>query len=402
MFSSLSWLDYSERERRKALDVIDQFRDEDTRDELGIGTVRDALADLLFPGTSTVQTRASYFLFVPWTYLRLETKRVGYPEIERRDRQAEVRLIDVLLLVEDEGVIGRQSRDKLQRLPSSIYWSGLRTWGILLFDRSQDEYHRWLNRYYQEMKRKSGEETDPDVRRVRSANWHPNLPEPPDGFPDEASFTLRSEDAEYLEDRVQQRLRGSLLEHMVTTRAERANVDFPWHHPITSSLPARLMDILWHARHFSEIMLGAALVYNLMLAESRPEFRSWADEYGSRIGSWWEDSEEIRRRVSPSTLSALWTTVEASVGHRIPPKTRTFVTHWYGIALNAADSRAFTNASSPARSLVRDRERHLKKVRARIGNDKMLVNWNGSSGAAQLNYRWGVASQIVEDIVSAL
>lgn len=30
------------------LDVVDQFRDHDTRDELGIGSVRDAFADMLF------------------------------------------------------------------------------------------------------------------------------------------------------------------------------------------------------------------------------------------------------------------------------------------------------------------------------------------------------------------
>jgi Family of unknown function (DUF6361) len=35
------WLDYSERERRKMLDVVDLFREHDTRDELGIGSVRD-------------------------------------------------------------------------------------------------------------------------------------------------------------------------------------------------------------------------------------------------------------------------------------------------------------------------------------------------------------------------
>ena len=45
MASTLSWLDYSERDRRKALDVVDLFREQATRDELGIGTVRDALAD---------------------------------------------------------------------------------------------------------------------------------------------------------------------------------------------------------------------------------------------------------------------------------------------------------------------------------------------------------------------
>jgi len=50
------------------LDVINAFSEKDTRDELGFGSVRDAFADTLFPGTSTIQTRARYFLFVPWIY----------------------------------------------------------------------------------------------------------------------------------------------------------------------------------------------------------------------------------------------------------------------------------------------------------------------------------------------
>ena len=46
--SSLTWLDYSEHDRRKALDVIDLFGERDTRDELGLGTIRDGFADLYF------------------------------------------------------------------------------------------------------------------------------------------------------------------------------------------------------------------------------------------------------------------------------------------------------------------------------------------------------------------
>ena len=49
--SQFAWLDYSEHERRKMLDIVDLFREHDTRDELGIGSVRDTFADLFFPGT---------------------------------------------------------------------------------------------------------------------------------------------------------------------------------------------------------------------------------------------------------------------------------------------------------------------------------------------------------------
>jgi hypothetical protein len=81
MPSSFTWLDYSEQERRKMLDAIRLFKDQNTVDELGIGTVRDTFADLFFPGTGTVQTRARYFLFVPWMYLSIERRGVSSAEV---------------------------------------------------------------------------------------------------------------------------------------------------------------------------------------------------------------------------------------------------------------------------------------------------------------------------------
>ena len=76
MTSSFTWLDYSENDRQKMQDVLDQLGERTTRDELGIGGIRDAFADLLFPGTTTIQTAAKYFLFVPWMYVQLEQKNV--------------------------------------------------------------------------------------------------------------------------------------------------------------------------------------------------------------------------------------------------------------------------------------------------------------------------------------
>ena len=114
------------------LDILDAFREKSTIDELGLGTIREAFADMLFPGTGAPQTRARYFLFVPWTYLRLEGQRVPSAEISRKARRAEIDLIERLLASgESDGVIGRLARATLQRLPSNIYWTGLRRLGIL-------------------------------------------------------------------------------------------------------------------------------------------------------------------------------------------------------------------------------------------------------------------------------
>ena len=73
--STFSWLDYSEEQRQKMLDVVSLFREKETRDELGIGTIRDAFADIFFPGTSTIQTRARYFLFIAWLMKDLEDRQ---------------------------------------------------------------------------------------------------------------------------------------------------------------------------------------------------------------------------------------------------------------------------------------------------------------------------------------
>jgi hypothetical protein len=401
MSSTFTWLDFSERERRKALDVIDQFRDEDTRDELGFGTVRDALADLLFPGISTIQTRARYFLFIPWIYKGLEGRRIGYPDIRQRSRRAEVALIDALANSGEElGVIGFLSRGRLQRLPSNVYWSGLRTWGILLFDRSQEEYHRWLNRYYARLDEAvhpdDGETLSPDG----SGNWHPYLPGPPDDFPASANFNLTWEEADYLTDRIRQMVPSSLLAYFVERGVSSEDAEFPWLHPGYSGLPPRLREWLDQSQHFSEIMHGAVLVYNMLLAESRAETAELAEEYRGRLVEWWQDSLVVRLSPLTADRDRFWNVVHADEGHLIPLRTRTFVDQWYQLVLSAADVSALVDGRS-ARTLVRERERSIKGARARIGNEKMLAGWRGHSGDRRLSYRWRQAANIIDDIVTA-
>ena len=63
MASTFSWVDFSDEDREKMVQIIRQLRQQDTIDELGIGSVRDSIANILFPGTTTIQTRAKYMLF---------------------------------------------------------------------------------------------------------------------------------------------------------------------------------------------------------------------------------------------------------------------------------------------------------------------------------------------------
>ena len=179
--SYFAWLDYSEHDRRVALDVIDKFREHETRDELGLAAIRDGLADLFFPGTSTIQTRARYFLFVPWIYLDQEWRRASSAEVRNRARRAEIALIDVLADSDDaSGTIGVLARAGLKRLPSNIYWQGLGRLGIRTFPGSQDQYHRSLDAFYRGGAGTLSSDDKELAGRGRARNWCASRPEQPD------------------------------------------------------------------------------------------------------------------------------------------------------------------------------------------------------------------------------
>ena len=130
----LGWIDFSKEERNKVLSVIHLLEESETVDELGLGAVRDGFADYFFPGTSTVQTRAKYFLVVPYILNEVVAGKYGsevhgiIEEIDNEERACR----DILLKHSTDGVIGRLEPDSwVQRAPSSIYWNGLKKYGIL-------------------------------------------------------------------------------------------------------------------------------------------------------------------------------------------------------------------------------------------------------------------------------
>jgi len=61
--------------------VLALLKEPGTLDELGIGQVRDAFADVLFPGFSTIQTHARYFLAIP----RIFTLGASFPTCSAED-----------------------------------------------------------------------------------------------------------------------------------------------------------------------------------------------------------------------------------------------------------------------------------------------------------------------------
>jgi hypothetical protein len=148
------WIDYSSEHRKKVMAVLDALSAPGAVDELGIGQIRDGFANKLFPGTSTLQTRAKYFFIVPYILMELEKRQGLSPksllgELERIEG-------DIIDLFKNKGnivgYIGENSGRNIKRKPSSIYWSGLRVFGFFRHPSlSIEGYARYVCSVNQEM-----------------------------------------------------------------------------------------------------------------------------------------------------------------------------------------------------------------------------------------------------------
>lgn len=133
-------------EQSKVQQVLLALREPGAIDELGIGRIRDAFADRMFPGISTLQKRVKYFSLMPQLYLKVidnlvkNKVHVGENDVAREivslEKILTQRLIDDTTICDNEkyGITGSDQikNGKFVKYdPAYIYNSGLYTYNII-------------------------------------------------------------------------------------------------------------------------------------------------------------------------------------------------------------------------------------------------------------------------------
>ena len=391
----LAWLDYSEADQRRAREIVRMFSQPESRDELGLGQIRDALSDTLFPGTSVLLTRARYLLFVPWFYREgVRLRRQGSQLSSWVDTQ-ERRLIGALRNGGDSsGLIGGVVGEQVQNLPSTIYWNSLRRFGILRHDGTPTQIAGL---------RQASRPLDDTTEFVERSDavWDPTMPGPPEDFfaLTSCDFTLTRDEATWLAERIGQAAPDTLLEFLVEKGSRRPDVaQFAWDDNEVNAAMGQVRDAVNEARRFAVAMHGAALLYNVLLAEraeglgmtrhdgQRDYFADLLDQWSgevqaSDLGSW--------------NLEGLWALVMEQ-GRQASPLTYRFVTDWVNLVRSPSGRELASDQT--ARTLIREREIHQKRGQARLTNDRLIRQWGGASGSGRLNFRWPVVARLLNDI----
>lgn len=398
--SSVGWLDFDAAASERVATLLRSLEEPATLDVLGLGTIRDVLAEMLSPGTSTVQTRLRYFIFLPWIFQRLETERVPAADFARRLRDAEARLIDSLRHPgANQGVIGFVSGRELKRMPSEIYWGGLRSWGIRKLDATIAQYGQWA----ESSRRRQLQRDDDHNATERVVTMWAALPPPPDDFlSGPISFELEADEAQILTDSIRRQRPHSLVAVLSAVPGLSLDgVGFPWEISLDGHSD-RLAEVMRHAQCFSELTLGPQLVYNLLLArkastELGRDTKKLEDNQVERLEDWSllaeRRNDELRHWVDERDEFQ-----QMLAGFAPAPSTMHF---WDDLAERAVNDPSGFAENREVHRLIVERERRLKSKRARLSYRAALENWKPAPLGGQLDYRWPVTKSFLTDLAAA-
>lgn len=414
--SQLGWIDFSPDDRNKVRNVLAMLSEPGTLDELGIGQVRDAFSDLLFPGISTIQTRAKYFITVPRIlrdYQALTpSKKRSYKSLEKYlvDRENEV--AQILVSVHDDneyGIIGRTRIDSggVDRRPSVVYWNGLRTFAIVSTQLSLSEFcqqQEGHGHHSSSVEHDLNEGSD-DADVLKDKNLIV-LPDDNSGWIEDGEFgiELSHKEAEFLKGKMTETaglefsVPAQLFKYHLSDKAlmESADTELNRFDVLTKVLLShddvddKCKQYIKLAHQFSLAMEGPHIRYNILLAKNNG-YDDCVKEYEHDYSTWLDVIKD-ENIFTPGKADEWLAVAEIDQGRHIKSASKTFIRKWCeAIQQNISKKKLDGMVASQADS--NKGERSLLK--RKLGSEKWM-------GIRRLDYRWDTARTIIKDIQDGL
>lgn len=391
-------------------------------DELGIGIVRDGMADLLFPSTSTLLTKARYFFLVPYLSRLLEEGQDGEKKDARELRDLYNRLerkcAEGMLAREEasEGIIGRaalSNKHWVLRGPGELYWASIRSLGILRQGPSFPDSFFSQFSYLSEARMRTGEQQYEgsdglkDDERALLSMW--NLPRACydewrvswDDWKNQASIRLTQDEARFLRAQIitchpdslySLILRDEQLRKLATAVLyggdENLDLGDSSFHTFLHNggltriwqLSPKTAKVCVLADCFSELVLGCRIAYNMQLAGLKEEGEQEWEAFRPRAGS-------VAENVNLAEICAALGLQE----HQGFMRMRAF--------LERARECMANDDTDGLKKVIERREADIKGTRKKIGRtDAGDYAWRGGR---RLPYRFTYGMSIVREIEEA-
>lgn len=223
----IGFVSFNQEALNRANKVMKLLQGQGAIDELGLGRIRDAFSNAMFPGMSVLQTHAKYFLLMPALYSFLEKTRIAdVREARTIVRDQEIRMTYRLMdgsAKDTTGIIGadmlRRGEGYVKYDPTYVYQAGMEIYGLI--PRGGNIYATLAERsaIYQNSpkKHKGNDETGDDsddlpgnrqIYKVCGEDYDFSHREPLD-------IRLTRREAEFLKNQIIRNTQGSLLSYLL-------------------------------------------------------------------------------------------------------------------------------------------------------------------------------------------
>ena len=403
-------------------------------DELGIGMIRDAMSNKLFPGFSTLYTRAKYFFITPYIIFEREKRQTKSQSGMDYFHKAEVDTNRIIIQYyenhpkqSDESYFGKEKKDgHLKRQPSEIYLNGIEHLHLLESEGSLEQILSDRHSLMDELLSKDrGDNTAKEQGEDHQAgcvnvsydtNWRQ--------FITDTGLQLTRTEAETLRDRMQLYTKDSLIASLVANdklwtlyknalkeSGQSKYLDNAFIHFVESSIDLisneKLRKNLIMAHDMALFLHGAHIAYNIQLwskadapVESKAQLPRFIDQLRSEGIEWLGNLSDRMIDFSGFKID------DCIAGTNLKTPTQHFLNRIQDLIKNTSD---WNQIESEMCRLTELQERWNKKSKSRFVKiekghvveemNKPKLQWLGLS---LINYRYLSALSVINDIYNGL
>ena len=404
MIMQIGFVNFNTEEKKRVAKMMQLLQESEAIEELGIGRVRDYFSNTLFPGTSTLQHHAKYFVVMPSLYYHTAFKSRKFQnlaEVSRYIKEAEIQI--TRQLSEDENGVLRTNLTGITGIntykealndytkyvkydPSYIYGSGLARYGIIT-DTGVERLILELNKKHfadphNKSTLKDKDVTDDAGDLSGDKQIIKTCGESYDFFNGKTmSLALSEKEASFMKDRIHATCNGTMLAYLIDCK-----YDIPEHigyfdiEGILSELDPEVLDVYKKSVLFSKLMHLIDWRFNYSYFDSfgnTTEKQVCEDEYKKLLA---EYNDEIHNKDAYRALFDYTRSIDM------------MLTKFCESCYNAI----IESKPNMVDQLVKAREHTVKRERSKIGNSAYK---NQGRGKPLPNiFRWETVRTMVNEI----
>lgn len=400
----IGFVNFNTEEKKRVAKMMQLLQESEAIEELGIGRVRDHFSNTLFPGTSTLQHHAKYFVLMPSLYYHTAFKSHKFnnlSEISRYIKEAEVQITRQLAKWEnnqtnttDTGITGINTlKDALNDYnkyvkydPTYIYGSGLARFGIipdtgierLILELNKKHFADPHNKSSQKGKdaTEDADDLSGDKQIIKTCG------ESYDFFNGKTmSLALSEKESSFMKDRIHASCHGTMLAYLIDCKYDiPERIGYFDVEGILSELTSDVVDVYKKSVLFSKLIHLIDWRFNYSYFESFgniDDAKDCEEEFGKLLA---EYQEVIHNKDAYRALFDYTRSID------------TMLTEFCEECYKAITDGNITKVDQ----LVKAREHTVKRERSKIGNSAYK---NQGRGKPQPNtFRWETVRTMVNEI----